>query len=214
MANVCFQVVGFITAVVGWFMACVAMAIPQWKIRNLDGSTILTVQEGWEGIWMNCINESGGLLSCDVYDSLLGLPSDLQAARALMCLAVALGILAMVVSCAGMECTKFAKEEERFKALLAVAGGVFFILAGVCVLIPVSWTAANIVADFYNPLVPRSMKAELGDALFLGWGSTCVLVLGGSILCCSYPADSGKSKGYVRNLTQIHSTASGNRINI
>ncbi|XP_059810694.1 claudin-4-like [Hypanus sabinus] len=214
MGNPCFQVVGFITAVVGWFMACVAMAIPQWKIRNLDGSTILTAQEGWEGIWMNCINDSGGLLTCDVYDSLLGLPSDLQAARAFMCLAVALGIFAIVVSCAGMECTKFARQEERLKALLAVTGGAFFILAGMCVLIPISWTAANIVADFYNPLVPLSMKAELGDALFLGWGSTFVLVLGGSILCCSLPADSGKSKRHVKNLSQYHSTALGNRINI
>lgn len=211
MANACIQVVGFITAVVGWFMACFSMASPQWKTRNVDGSTILTVQEGWEGIWMSCINDSGGLLSCDVYDSLLGLPSDLQAARALMCLAAALGILAMVLSCAGMECTKFAKDEERFKALLVVTGGVLFILAGTCVLIPVSWTAANIVADFYNPLVPRSMKAGLGDALFLGWGSTCVLVLGGGILCCSGAEDSVKRKGYPRNLTRYHSTAPGNR---
>uniref|UniRef100_UPI00398E9EF0 claudin-4-like n=1 Tax=Pristiophorus japonicus TaxID=55135 RepID=UPI00398E9EF0 len=211
MASACFQVVGFITAVVGWLMACVATAIPQWKIRNLDGSTILTVDEGWEGIWMNCINDSGGLLSCDIYDSLLGLPADLRAARALMCLAVALGILAMVVSSAGMKCTKFARGEERFKASLTVSGGVFFILAGACVLIPVSWTASNIVADFYNPLVPMSMKAELGDALFLGWGSTCVLFLGGSILCCSCPTDSEWSKGYGRNRPQYQRTAPGNR---
>ncbi|XP_038629418.1 claudin-4-like [Scyliorhinus canicula] len=214
MVSACFQVVGFITATVGWFMACVAMAIPQWKIRNLAGSTILTVEEGWEGIWMSCINDSGGLLSCDIHDSLLALPSDLQAARALMCLAVALGILAMVVSSAGMKCTKFARGEERFKASLTVTGGALFILAGTCVLIPVSWTAGNIVADFYNPLVPISMKADLGDALFLGWGSTCVLALGGTILCCSCPANSERTKGSMRNRALYQSTVPGNRINL
>ncbi|XP_067863053.1 claudin-4-like [Heptranchias perlo] len=211
MVSAGLQVVGFITAIIGWFMACVATAIPQWKIRNLDGSTILTVEEGWEGIWMNCINDSGGLLSCDIYDSLLGLPSDLRAARALMSLAVALGILAIVVSGAGMKCTKFAKDEESFKASLAVAGGVFFILSGTCVLIPVSWTAGNIVADFYNPLVPISLKAELGDALFLGWGSTCVLIFGGAALCCSCPAGGDRSKRYTRTSAQSQPTTPANR---
>ncbi|XP_043573455.1 claudin-6-like [Chiloscyllium plagiosum] len=214
MASAGFQVVGFVVGLVGWFMACVAMAIPQWKIRNLGGSTILTVEEGWVGIWMSCINDSGGLLSCDVYDSLLALPSDLQAARALMCLAVALGIFAAVVSCGGLKCTKFARAEERLKASLTVTGGILFIVAGICVLIPVSWTAANIVADFYNPLVPTSMKTDLGDALFLGWGSAFVLVLGGSILCCSCPAASEHSEGYVRNCTHYQLTAPANRINI
>ncbi|XP_048469202.1 claudin-4-like [Rhincodon typus] len=209
-----FQVVGFVTCVLGWFMACVTMVIPQWKIRSLDGSTILTVEEGWEGIWMSCINDSGGLLSCDVYDSLLALPSDLQAARALMCLAVALGVLAMAVSSGGLKCTKFARGEERLKVSLTVAGGTLFIMAGTCVLIPVSWTAANIVADFYNPLVPVSMKTDLGDALFLGWGSACVLVLGGSILCCPCPAASEHSEWYMRNRAHYQPAVPANRINI
>ncbi|XP_042194545.1 claudin-4-like [Callorhinchus milii] len=187
MASTGLQMLGCLTGIVGWLMGCVATAIPQWKVRTIDGVTVLTVAEGWEGIWMSCVNDSGGLLHCHVYDSLLALPSDLQAARVLLCLSVALGVLGMAFASVGMKCTRFARNEESFKSSLAVAAGVLFILSGFCVLVPASWIASNVVSDYYNPLVPHGLKAQLGDAVFLGWGAACLLVFGGAIMCCSCP---------------------------
>nr|XP_025043968.1 claudin-4-like [Pelodiscus sinensis] len=71
------------------------------------------------------------------------------------------------------------------KAKVSVAAGAGFILAGVGLLVPISWSAHTIVSNFYNPLVPEALKRELGASLYVGWASSALLAFGGATLCCS-----------------------------
>ncbi|KAM8766988.1 claudin-4 [Sparus aurata] len=187
MVNTGMQLISFTCAVTGWIMAIAVTALPQWKVSAFIGSNILTSEIKWEGIWMNCIYQTTGHMQCKTYDSMLALPPDIQAARALMCLAIFMGWLSCTVSCCGMKCTTCAGDDRRAKAGIALSGGVLFILTGLCVLIPVSWTANTVVQDFYNPNVPLMHKRELGQAIYLGWASAVILMISGAVLSSTCP---------------------------
>ena len=92
------------------------------------------------------------------------------------------------------------------KALLSFAGiaaeaksgniglvfGLVFLLAGLLVMVPVSWTANNIIRDFYNPLVASGLKREMGASLYVGWAAAGLLILGGAVLCFNCPPRNNK----------------------
>ncbi|KAJ8268184.1 hypothetical protein COCON_G00133560 [Conger conger] len=187
MVNTSLQLISFICAVTGWVMAIAVTALPQWKVTAFIGSNILTSEIVWEGIWMNCIYQTTGQMQCKTYESMLALPPDIQAARALMCLAIFLGWLSCTVTCCGMKCTTCAGDDRQAKAAIALCGGVLFILTGLCVLVPVSWTANTVIRDFYNPAVPMVRKRELGQAIYLGWAAAVILMLSGAVLSCTCP---------------------------
>ncbi|MBN3284159.1 CLD6 protein, partial [Polyodon spathula] len=117
---------------------------------------------------------------------MLALPQDLQAARALTVISILLAVLALLVSIAGAKCTNCV-EEESVKARVSQVSGVLLLVAGVLYLIPVCWSANSVIRDFYNPLVTEAQKRELGASMYIGWGSSALLLLGGALLCCSCP---------------------------
>lgn len=191
MVSAGFQMLGTALGILGWIGSIVVCAIPMWKVTAFIGSNIVTSQTSWEGIWMSCVHQSTGQMQCKVYDSMLALSSDLQAARALTVIAIVVGIMAILLSVAGGKCTNCV-EDEATKAKVGVASGVVFIAAGVLVLIPVCWTAHSIIRNFYNPLMVSAQKRELGAALYIGWGAAALMLIGGGLLCCNCPR---KDKG-------------------
>ncbi|XP_040026978.2 claudin-4 [Gasterosteus aculeatus] len=186
MVSAGFQMMGTALCIIGWIGAIVVCALPMWKVTAFIGQNIVTAQTTWEGIWMTCVVQSTGQMQCKVYDSMLALSSDLQAARALIIIAIMLGVIGILLSIAGGKCTNCV-EDEVAKAKIGVGSGVIFILAGILCLIPVCWTANTVVTEFYNQLVMASQKKELGAALFIGWGASGLLILGGALLCANCP---------------------------
>ncbi|XP_006859765.1 PREDICTED: claudin-4 [Chrysochloris asiatica] len=192
MASMGLQVMGIALAVLGWLGAIVSCSLPMWRVTAFIGSNILTAQVMWEGLWMSCVVQSTGQLQCKVYDSLLALPQDLQAARALMVVCIIVAALGVLLSVVGGKCTNCI-EDETAKAKTMIVAGVVFLLAGLLVMVPVSWTANSIIRDFYNPLLASSQKREMGAALYIGWASAGLLLLGGGLLCCNCPPRNDKS---------------------
>jgi claudin len=70
---------------------------------------------------------------------------------------------------------------------MLMGAGVTFIMAGLLLLTAVSWTANTIVLDFYDPMLEETGKREFGNSLYFGWTASCLLLLGGALLCCSCP---------------------------
>ncbi|XP_075343153.1 claudin-4-like [Odontesthes bonariensis] len=180
------QLLGLALAIIGSLGSIIICGLPNWKVTAFIGANIVTSQVIWEGLWMNCVTQSTGQMQCKVYDSLLALPQDLQAARALVILAIILAVLGIMLGVVGGKCTNFV-EDERQKSRVAVASGVVFIIAGLLVLITVCWTANTIIRDFYNPVLTNAQKRELGASLYIGWASAGLLFLGGGLLCSSCP---------------------------
>ncbi|KAF4077397.1 hypothetical protein AMELA_G00207760 [Ameiurus melas] len=193
MAALGLEILGISLSVLGWILSIVCCALPMWRVSAFIGNNIITAQVFWEGIWMNCVFQSTGQMQCKVYDSILALPQDLQAARALTVVSVVLGILALLVSIVGAKCTNCI-EDEAAKARVMIVSGVIFITAAIAQLIPVSWSANTIIREFYSPIVPEGQKREIGAALYLGWGAAAMLLVGGSILCCSCPPAERQAK--------------------
>uniref|UniRef100_A0AAZ3SRR8 Claudin n=2 Tax=Oncorhynchus tshawytscha TaxID=74940 RepID=A0AAZ3SRR8_ONCTS len=180
------ELVGIALCVLGWIIAIVSCTLPMWRVTAFIGNNIVTAQIIWEGLWMTCVVQSTGQMQCKVYDSMLALSQDLQAARALTVISILLAILAVLIAIAGAKCTNCI-EDEASKAKVMIISGVFFIVSGVMQLIPVSWSANTIIRDFYNPLLTDAQRRELGAALYIGWGASALMILGGSLLCCSCP---------------------------
>ncbi|TKC48164.1 claudin-4 [Monodon monoceros] len=191
MASMGLQVMGIALAVLGWLGAILSCALPMWRVTAFIGSNIVTSQTIWEGLWMNCVVQSTGQMQCKVYDSLLALPQDLQAARALIVICIILAVLGVLLSVVGGKCTNCV-EDESAKAKTMIVAGVVFLLAGLLVMVPVSWTAHSIIRDFYNPLVASGQKREMGASLYIGWAASGLLMLGGALLCCNCPPRTDK----------------------
>uniref|UniRef100_A0A671RPW3 Claudin n=1 Tax=Sinocyclocheilus anshuiensis TaxID=1608454 RepID=A0A671RPW3_9TELE len=83
MASAGLEILGMILTVAGWLGGMVACCLPMWRVAAYIGQNIVITQIVWEGLWMSCVVQSTGQMHCRVYDSMLGLPDDLQAARAL-----------------------------------------------------------------------------------------------------------------------------------
>ncbi|XP_036412299.1 claudin-4-like [Colossoma macropomum] len=186
MVSAGMQMLGTALAIIGWVMAIVVCALPMWKVTAFIGQNIVTAQTTWEGIWMSCVVQSTGQMQCKVYDSMLALTSDLQAARALCVICILVGLVGILLAMAGGKCTNCV-EDESAKAKVGIASGVVFIISGLMCLIPVCWTANAIIRDFYNPVVISSQKMELGASLYIGWAAAGLMIIGGALLCCNCP---------------------------
>ncbi|KAF7238855.1 Claudin-3 [Varanus komodoensis] len=186
MASAGLEIFAMSLCIMGWKGAILACALPMWRVSAFIGNNIVVAQIIWEGLWMNCIVQSTGQMQCKVYDSMLALPQDIQAARALMVVSVLLAVIALLVGIVGAKCTNCV-EDEGAKARIVITSGSLFIISGILALIPICWTANSIIRDFYNPMVIEPLKRELGAALYVGWAASALLLLGGSLLCCSCP---------------------------
>ncbi|KAL1021654.1 hypothetical protein UPYG_G00016190 [Umbra pygmaea] len=181
------EVLGVALGVVGWMGTIVSCVMPLWRITAFIGDNIVTAQIYWEGLWMTCVVQSTGQTQCKVYDSMLGLSMDLQASRAILIISILVSVVAVLASIAGARGTNCLAESSGMKARVAMAGGFMFLVAGVLGLVPPSWTAHQVITDFYDPLVHQGMKKELGASIFICWGSGALMSIGGSLLISSNP---------------------------
>ncbi|XP_074073915.1 claudin-19 [Macrotis lagotis] len=187
MANSGFQLLGYFLALGGWVGIIASTALPQWKQSSYAGDAIITAVGLYEGLWMSCASQSTGQVQCKLYDSLLALDVHIQTSRALMVVSVLLGFIGVVISVVGMKCTRVGDNNPVTKGRVAVSGGALFLLAGLCTLTAVSWYATLVTQEFFNPNTPVNARYEFGPALFVGWASASLIMLGGSFLCCTCP---------------------------
>ncbi|XP_071394394.1 claudin-4 [Centroberyx affinis] len=180
------QLVGFCLAIVGLLGTILICGLPMWKVTAFVGANIITSQVFWEGLWMNCVIQSTGHSQCKAYDSVLALPRDLQAARALICVSIAVSVVAIGLTVVGARCTNFFRDDWLRKTSVGIAGGAVFIIAGVLCIIPVSLSAHSIITGFFNPQATQERRGELGASIYVGWVSGALLIIGGGMLCSTY----------------------------
>ncbi|XP_064158064.1 claudin-8-like [Anguilla rostrata] len=186
------EIVAMCLGLVGLIGASATTGLPMWKVTAFIGENIIVMETRWEGLWMNCYRQANIRMQCKVYDSLLILPPDLQAARGLMCCSVALAGVALLIAMAGMRCMSCLQDNDRARSLVLISAGGMLLLASLCVFVPVSWTGHVIIRDFYNPLLIDAQRRELGDALYIGWVTGGFLFASGLMLVCRrVPEDSG-----------------------
>ncbi|XP_018412460.1 PREDICTED: claudin-5 [Nanorana parkeri] len=186
MGSIALEIFGMSMSTIGWVGVILACALPMWQVSAFIEQNIVVAQFIWEGLWMSCAVQSTGQMQCKVYDSILALPPELQAGRALTVMASIVGLIGLMVTVVGAQCT-ICYQGTKVKSRVLFAGGIIYILTGLLVLIPLCWTANIVIREFYDPHVPSSKKREMGAALYVGWAATALLLLGGVLLCFSCP---------------------------
>ncbi|XP_034462412.1 claudin-4-like [Hippoglossus hippoglossus] len=212
MASMGMQMLAAALCLLGWAGVIISCLLPLWRVTAFVGSTIVTSQTIWEGIWMTCVVQSTGQIQCKPYESLLALSSDLQAARALTVLAIVTGGAGLILAFIGGKCTRFLDEEGGgIKGKVAVAAGGVLIATGLLCLIPTSWAAGAVVKKFYSASID-AQRREIGACIYIGWGASILLILGGGLFissaCPLKPSDTDKSPS-VRYLVVRSSNGSG-----
>ncbi|XP_071245371.1 uncharacterized protein [Salvelinus alpinus] len=173
------EIVGIVLGVIGLITTIVVCALPTWMETAFIAANLVTTEEVWDGLWMSCVKRTTSQIRCEVYDSMpsSAWSSNLQATRAMTIMAIILGFLGVMVSMVGHKTTNYIKGKI---SKLIIITGIFFILAGILILIPVSWKAGAILSGSSNELTGE--KRELGGALYFGWGAAAFLLIGGAIL--------------------------------
>ncbi|XP_067294041.1 claudin-15b [Pseudorasbora parva] len=177
------QIIALFLGFLGCGSAVLSLLSYYWKVSSDDDSVIIT-SSIFENLWMSCADDSTGTFNCWDFQSMLALPGYIQACRALMITSIVLGTFGLVATLVGMQCSKIGGENYIMKGRIAGAGGVFFILQGLCTMIAVSWYAFNITQEFFDPLYP-GIKYEIGEGLYIGWSSAILALCGGSCLLFS-----------------------------
>lgn len=180
------EILSLVLGFLGLIGTITATAIPMWKVSAFIGANLIVMEELWEGLWMNCYRQADVRMQCKVYDSLLILPAELQAARGLMCVSIVLIVISLIITACATERSNCCRNNIRSKNITLASGGILFLISFLTTLIPVSWVGHTIIRNFYNPLVVDSQKRELGEALFIGWATSGVLLITGIILLFCY----------------------------
>lgn len=191
MASAALELMGFFLGLLGMLGTLVSTVLPYWQISAHIGSNIVTAVANMRGLWMECVYQSTGAFQCETYNSLLALPADMQASRALMVISLVLSVLALALAVLGMQCTVCLGGLGACKSRVAGVGGGLFLAAGFLSLIPVAWTTHEVVQTFYRPDLPSSLKFELGECLYVGLASALMSMLGGGMLCASCVEEGG-----------------------
>nr|XP_061797748.1 claudin-4-like [Nerophis lumbriciformis] len=188
------EILAMVLGFLGLFGLVAATAMPMWRVSAFIGANLIVMEVLWEGLWMNCYNQADIKMQCKVYDSLLILPRELQAARGLMVVATVLATIALFVAGFTMRSTTCCKDRVRAKNITHAFAASLFLLACVLALVPICWVAHTVIRNFYNPIVVDSRKRELGASLFIGWVACGLLLATGAVLLLSY--NKRRSKEY------------------
>ncbi|XP_076832840.1 claudin 15-like b isoform X1 [Brachyhypopomus gauderio] len=201
MAEVMVEVMGLLLAVIGWCLESSSTNSNMWRVHS-HADAVVTSSSQYEGLWFTCASNSLGAIQCQRYKTVLGLPGYVQACRALMIIALLLGLVSILLSVLGLKCTKLGSMTEQAKGKITLTAGLLFLLSGVCVLAAVSWYADRIVREFNDPFYVGT-KFELGTGLYLGWAAAALVILGGGTLCGSFrrATGPGNTRAYTYNYT-------------
>lgn len=195
MGKIAKEVSGQTLCFIGLIGLCVMCGLPMWRTTYFIGANIVTGQIIWDGLWMNCVMQSTGQMQCKIQSSIMNLTQDLKAAQALIVIAILIAFAGVLMTFIGGRCTSCLKNESSM-AKVVILGGILCIVAAVVCLIPVCWSAAFTISDYDNVLVPTSQKRELGGCIYIGWGTSFLLLLGGIILCTSCPPNYNNQNMY------------------
>ncbi|XP_014015450.1 claudin-19 isoform X2 [Salmo salar] len=145
-----FQVLGLSLGVIGWCLENSCTSSHSWRAHS-HSQAVTTNNWQLEGLWMTCAATSLGSVQCQRYKTVLGLPGYIQACRALMIIALLLGLASIIVSVLGLKCTKIGSTSEQVKVKITLTGGSLFILSGLSTLTAVLWYTARVVQEFHDP---------------------------------------------------------------
>ncbi|KAM6945837.1 claudin-10-like [Aplochiton taeniatus] len=169
----------FVSCLAGWILVSSTLPIEYWVVSEGSG-TVVTSGDAYFNLWKDCVSDNSGVTDCKEYPSMLDLSAFLHVSRALVICSVITGFFGGVLTLIGMKCTKIGGSELA-NARVTFAGGITYMVSGLCGLITYSYWGHKVITEFLDPYF-MTEKYELGAALFIGWGGSLLLIAGASIM--------------------------------
>ncbi|XP_034459391.1 claudin-4-like [Hippoglossus hippoglossus] len=167
-------------AFTGWICAILTRCLALWKVSGTLDNNTATLPAYWDGVWLEWDHwdlAHDGSLHCSFYQSLMSLSGSFRTWRALIMAAVGAGAFAVGISAVG---AVWFPQRGQVK----VFSGILFVLSGILLLVPTAWTSHHTS----QPLDGAEMlRRDWGPALYLGWISVTLLVVGGGFLTTRCP---------------------------
>ncbi|XP_074550614.1 claudin-10-like [Halichoeres trimaculatus] len=168
----------FVVCVCGWILVCSTMPTEIWTWSEVD-SIVLTTSNYFSNLWKDCISDSTGVSDCKGIPSMLALHWEIHFCRALIIISIILSFFGSILVLVGMKCTKIGGTELA-NARVTFAGGMNYLIGGMCSMVAFSYYGNKIRAEFQDPLF-KAQKFEIGVGVFIGWAGSTLLVVGGLI---------------------------------
>ncbi|XP_052004964.1 claudin-10 [Xyrauchen texanus] len=166
----------FVMCVCGWILVCSTMPTEYWTYSEVN-SLVLTSSHYFSNLWKDCLTDSTGVSDCKDFPSLLALQTYIHLCRSLIIISIILGFFGAVLALVGMKCTKLGGS-EIVNARITFTAGINYSLSGLCAMFAYSWYGNKVIYEFMDPNY-KAKKYELGTALFIGWGGSALLIVGG-----------------------------------
>lgn len=174
------EVAGFALALAGWFCAILTRCVALWKVSGAMDNTTAALPAYWDGLWLQWDQwdlAHDGRLHCSFYQTLLSLSGHFWTWRALITAAIVAGVFATVTGASG---AIWFPQRGQVRA----ASGAIFVLSGILLLIPTAWTCHHTSQPLEGA---EQLRRHWGPALYLGWTSSGLMLVGGLILSSAWP---------------------------
>uniref|UniRef100_A0A3Q1CMJ0 Claudin n=1 Tax=Amphiprion ocellaris TaxID=80972 RepID=A0A3Q1CMJ0_AMPOC len=168
----------FAVCVSGWILVCSTMPTEIWTWSEVD-SIVLTTSNYFSNLWKDCISDSTGVSDCKGIPSMLALSLFAVHCFSLIIICIILSFFGSILVLVGMKCTKIGGTELA-NARVTFAGGMNYLIGGMCSMVAFSYYGNKIRSEFQDPTY-KEQKFEIGVGVFIGWGGSTLLVVGGLI---------------------------------
>ncbi|XP_073768013.1 claudin 10-like 2 isoform X2 [Danio rerio] len=172
------EMVCFVVCVCGWLLVCSTVPTECWAYSEVHTS-VLTSAHYFSNLWKDCLSDSTGVTDCKVFPTFLALRPYIHVCRSFLFTSILLGLFGSILALVGMKCTKLGGS-ETVNAKVTFAGGINYLTSGLCGMFTYSWYGHRVVSEFMDPGFVGK-RYELGPALFVGWGGSALLMLGGLV---------------------------------
>ncbi|XP_054078775.1 claudin-34 [Rissa tridactyla] len=187
------QLAAFALGTVGWILCTISMGIVEWRVWHVDNTTIISSGIAWVGIWKVCfisyLHVSPGYKEqfCHKfsgYDS--SIPHEIYAAQGLLLIAMFMGLLGLTATIFALRNICMGITHKTLITRFFLVGGFFYVFAGLCVLIPVSWNFYSVTHNQSIAFPPSSympsspVAQEAGAAIPIGIVAVILLLLSGT----------------------------------
>lgn len=174
------EVAGFGLALTGWLCAILTRCVALWKVSGALNNTTATLPAYWDGVWLEWDQwdlAHDGRLHCSFYQTLLSLSGNFWTWRVLVTAAIVAGVFAVVIGAGGVFWFPMLGQ-------IKVASGALFVLSGILLLVPTAWTCHHTSQPLEGA---EQLRRHWGPALYFGWISFALMLVGGVILTTRWP---------------------------
>ncbi|XP_075770106.1 claudin-34-like, partial [Pelodiscus sinensis] len=188
------QLTGFSMGSLGWILSCITMRHSEWRLWLVDNATIFSSGVAQVGIWKICFpphlrtSSDYGIVCCHEFKFNENFfPVEMFLAQVLLLIATFLGGSGIFFTFLPPWHFYRGTIHKRQATCLFLAGGIVYIITGLCVLVPVSWNYYSVATNKSIPFPPsfnlpsRPMAQNIGIAIPSGISSGLMLLISGII---------------------------------